>query len=113
MTDDGDEPVSLSTIGLVAGIVGAAGSLAGTGLALSKGGPNLPTVKPPPPPPAPPPAPPALPPPPTATEAGEAVGKERRKRASRFGISDTLLASPLGGGSDLRVPGQSRSLLGG
>jgi hypothetical protein len=73
--------------------------------------PPVPTPPPPPPTPAPPPPPPApapLPPPP-ATVAEGGLDPERRKRASRFGVADTLLVSPLGG----QDRAGSRSLLGG
>jgi hypothetical protein len=98
----------------IAAIVGAAGSLAGTGVALSKKGPKLPTIEAPlaPAPPPPPPAP--LPPAPTETDVDDATTRERRKRTGRYGISSTLLASPLGnptGGSG--VAGSGRTLLGG
>jgi hypothetical protein len=98
---------------IIAG-VGLAASLASTGLALSRGGPDLPPVpkpvKPPAPPALPPPA--ALPPPPSETEAGEAVARERRKRATRFGISQTILTNPLGGTGSGAAPG-TKTLLGG
>jgi hypothetical protein len=98
----------------IGALVGAAASLAGTGAALSKKGPKLPPVEAPlaPPPPPPPPAP--LPPAPTETEVDAATTRERRRRAGRYGISSTLLASPLGnptGGSGVTSGG--RTLLGG
>jgi hypothetical protein len=98
----------------IAAIVGAAGTLAGTGVALSKKGPKLPKITAPPAPPPPPPPPAPLPPAPTETEVDEAVTRERRKRAGRYGISSTLLASPLGnptGSSGVTSGG--RTLLGG
>lgn len=100
-----------ATTAIIASAITAATGLATTGLALSKGSPDFPDVKPPPPPPAPPPAPAPLPPAPTETEAGEGVAAERRKRQTRFSVADTLLTSPLGPGG---VPGGGgRSLLGG
>jgi hypothetical protein len=104
MTEDGDEPTTALLIGSA---VAAVGGLATTGVALAQGGPNLPDVPKPPPPPKPPPAPAPLPP--QATEQG--LDPEKRKRASRFSVSDTLLTNPLGGGG---TPGtMSKSLLGG
>lgn len=97
----------------IAAIVGLVGSLASTGVALSKGGPDLPKVQPPVKPPAPPALapPPPLPPPPSETEAGEAVASERRKRQARFGISQTILTSPLGSSGSTQAGG--KTLLGG
>lgn len=99
----------------VAAIVGAAAAVAGATHTIVKGSPDLPDIPPPaPPPPAPPP--PATPPPLAAeTTAGDAVGDEKRRREKRFGVQQTLLASPLGGGTDLpRGTGAAgRSLLGG
>lgn len=109
MTDDGDEPITALTIAAAAGV---ATSLASTGLALSKGGPNLPKAKPPAPPPAVPPPPAPVPPAPTLTEADEGVARERRKRQTRFGVAETIIASPLGGGAGTPVGG-GRTLLGG
>lgn len=94
----------------IAAIVGVAASVATTSYTLAQGSPALPPVvtpKPPPPPPAVPPPPPK---PPTDTQAGEGIAEDRRKRAGRFGIADTLLTSPLGGGRDTPP---NRSLLGG
>jgi hypothetical protein len=106
--------IGVETAALIAAAVGAAGGLAGTGAALSKKGPKLPKIEAPlaPPPPPPPPAP--LPPAPTETDVDEAATRERRKRTGRYGISSTLLASPLGnptGGSGVTSGG--RTLLGG
>jgi hypothetical protein len=102
------------TSAIIAG-VGLAASLATTGLALAKGGPDLPKVPPPVKPPAPPaiPPPPPLPPPPSETEAGAAVATERRKRQQRFGISNTLLTSPLGGSGSSGSATEGKTLLGG
>lgn len=111
MTDDGDEPATLSTLATIAAITGAAGTAASTGLALSKGGGGMPKL---PPPKAPPPAPPPpAPAPPAAldTQAEAAVGKDRRKRQTRYGLANTLLASPLGGSSGAGTP--TATLLGG
>lgn len=82
--------------GAIAAIVTAAAGAASTGLAISKGSPSLPEVKPAtPPPPAPPP--PAAPPPaPTQTQADEAPAQAKRRRALAYGVEDTLLVSPLG-----------------
>lgn len=100
-------------LGAIAAIVGAVATVAGTAATLaSGGGPDLPPVPKPKPPPAVPPPPATPPPPPTDTQAGEAVGEDRRKRATRFGVANTLLTSPLGGGADLTRPG-GKSLLGG
>lgn len=107
MTDDGEEP---TTATLIAGIVGAAATLAGTAKVLSTGAPDLPPVPKPTPPPLPATTPPPLPPPPTETQAGAAVGEQKRKRAQRFSVQDTLLASPLGA-SGGTTP--ARTLLGG
>jgi hypothetical protein len=82
-----------------AAIVGAAGTATTTGLALSKGSPSLP--KPPPPPAAPPPPPPppaAAPPFAPDTEAGDPQAKAKRRREQSYGIEQTMLSSPLGGG---------------
>lgn len=99
-------------IAAIAGIITAVAAVAGTAATLASGGPDLPPVPKPKPPPAVPPPPATPPPPPTDTQAGEAVGEERRKRATRFGVANTLLTSPLGGGADLTRPG-GKSLLGG
>ena len=98
----------------IAAIVGLVGSLASTGVALSKGGPDLPPVQPPAKPPAPPavPPPPPVPPPPSETEAGEAVATERRKRQARFGVQQTILTSPLGSSGSGTQTG-TKTLLGG
>jgi hypothetical protein len=94
--------------------VGVATALASTGYALSKGGPDLPPAPPPPAAPPPPKPAPPLPTPPIEADAEQGVGQERRKRAQRFGVESTLLASPLGGGSDLPGRGGTgKSLLGG
>ncbi len=95
----------------IAAIAGLVISGAMTGYELSKGTPDLPAVIPPKPPPAPPAIPPPPPPPPTDTQAGQGVADNRRKQAARFGVQDTLLASPLG--STGRDTTQSKSLLGG
>lgn len=102
----------VATSAIIAG-VGLALGLAQTGLALSKGAPNYPKPQPPPPPPPPPPIPkPAiLPEPPVDADAGKAVAGERRKRAQRFGVAQTLISSPLGGVSGAQPGG--KSLLGG
>ena len=102
--------VSIPTIGLILAGISTATGIATTASALSKGAPDLPTVQPALPPPAPPPVPDAPPMGPTETAAGEAVGKERRKRAARFGIEQTLL-SPLGASGGVARAG--RTLLGG
>ena len=104
--------VGVVTSAIIAG-VGLAASLATTGLALSKGAPNYPKPPPPVPPPPPPPIPkPAiLPEPPKEVEADRAVAGERRKRAQRFGVAQTLISSPLGGVSGAQPGG--KSLLGG
>ena len=111
MSDDGDDPVTLGTIGTVVAGVSAATGLATTGLALSKGSPSLPPVKAPLPPPAPPGAPPFLPPAPTDTQAQDAVGEEKRKRQQGFGVAETLLVSPLGAGGAGKPA--TKTLLGG
>lgn len=99
---------TLALIGTIIAGVGAATGVATTAHALSKGSPDLPDVDVTPPlPPAPPPVPAEPPPMAAETVVGEAVGKEKRKRASRFGVQQTLL-SPLGG-----TGGLGRSLLGG
>lgn len=98
---------------ITAGIV-AAVAIGTTAYAASQGGPTLPKIPPPVAPPPVPPPPAAAPPPPTETEAGAEVGEERRKRQQRFGVRQTLLTSPLGGGTDTpTVSMGSRSLLGG
>lgn len=103
---------TLLAIGLIASAAATAGSVA---YQASQGTPSLPDVKAPLPPPAPPPVPQPVPPPAIESQAGEGVARERRRRAQRFGIAQTLLASPLGGGADLQVGGttRGRSLLGG
>lgn len=97
---------------IIAG-VGLAVGLASTGAALAKGSPDLPKVPPPAKPPSPPALapPPPIPPPPSETQADEAVAGERRKQQRRFGISQTLLVSPLGGAGGTQ-PG-AKTLLGG
>jgi hypothetical protein len=99
--------LELPTIALIASLVGTVGSTVATGVALSKGAPDLPPLAPPPPPPPPPPTPLPVKPPPPDLE----VDPDRRKRTSRFGISDTLLANPLG--SEPRTATGGKSLLGG
>jgi hypothetical protein len=96
-----------------AALAGLALSVGTTVHSLAKGGPDLPDVPKPVKPPAPPAlAPPApLPPPPSETEAGEAVASERRKRQARFGVSQTILTSPLGSGGSTQTG--SKTLLGG
>lgn len=95
---------------VIAAIVGTALSVGSTAYSLSKGGPDLPEA---PKPPAPPPAPPPVEePPPPPVETQEAVGEERRRRAKRFGVAQTLLTDPLGGGEAGRMP-RGSSLLGG
>lgn len=98
----------------IAAIAGLALSVAGTAYQATQGAPDLPEVKPPLPPPAPPPTPQPVPPPLTETQVGEGVARERRRRQQRFGVQQTLLSSPLGGGADLRAGSTAgRSLLGG
>lgn len=104
--------IGTSTLAAVAAAVSAAAGAAGTGLALSRGGPSMPKL--PPPPKAPPPAPPPpVPAPPAAldTQAAEAVGQDKRKRQTRYGLANTLLSSPLGGSSGAARP--TSTLLGG
>jgi hypothetical protein len=103
--------MGLETAALIAVIAGAAASVGTTAYAASKGGPNLPTPKQPLPPPAVPPPPAQVPAAPTETEAGEAVARERRKRIGRFGVEQTMLTTPLGGGR--ATGGSAGSLLGG
>lgn len=98
------------TAAIVAG-VGLAASVGTTAYSLAQGTPNLPEVKPPPPPPPPPKPPPPPPTPPTETDAGAGIADERRRRAQRFSVADTLLSSPLG--SSGRDAPQTKSLLGG
>lgn len=98
----------------IAALVAAAATVGTTAYTVSQGSPALPEVKPPLPPPAAPPPPAALPPPPSETEAGEGIAKERRKRALRYGVEQTLLTSPLGNPTPNTTSGVStRSLLGG
>ena len=110
-----DRGLGVAITSAIIAAVGVATSLATTGYALSKGSPDLPKVEPPKPPPPPPPPPEAPPPPPPDTAGDEGVAQERRKRAARFGVAQTLLTSPLGGGADLPTAGGpgTKSLLGG
>lgn len=57
---------------------------------------NRPKIKPPLPPPAAPPPPPDAPPVPTELEAQAGIGNEKKRRQARFGVRQTILASPLG-----------------
>jgi hypothetical protein len=99
--------MGLETALLVGAIASATLGVGTTAYSLAQGGPNLPDVPKPPPPPKPPPAPAPLPP--VTTEQG--LDPEKRKRASRFGVADTLLTNPLGGGGTSGT--MSKSLLGG
>jgi hypothetical protein len=104
--------LSASTVlGILAGVSAASG-LATTGAALAKGGPKLPKVPRPTPPPAVPPPPAPPPPAPTMTEADAGVDRERRRRQTRYGVSSTILSSPLGSGTTSPLTG-GRTLLGG
>jgi hypothetical protein len=103
--------MGLETAAAVAAIASTALAATSTGIALSKGGAKMPPIPAKPPaPPTPPPAPP-LPPAPTATETEEVVGRDKRKQTQRFGVAQTLLASPLGGAS--APAGGGQTLLGG
>jgi hypothetical protein len=97
----------------IAGIVGAAATTAGAAATIKRGSKGPPELPPPPAPPPPAPPPPA-PPPPAALDTGAeaVVGEDKRKRASRYKVADTLLVSPLGQGS-MGSPGTGRTVLGG
>jgi hypothetical protein len=97
----------------IAAIIGGAAASAGAAASIKRGSKGPPELPPPPAPPPPAPPPPA-PPPPAALDTGAetAVGEDRRKRASRYKVSDTLLVSPLGQGS-MGAPGTGRTVLGG
>ena len=101
---------STATIIAAAAIVAAAATQ--TGLALSQGSPAPPKPAAATPPPSPPPTD-TPPPPPTDTPATEDVGTHRRKRGLQFGVQETLLTSPLGGGTEMPQAPRTRSLLGG
>lgn len=103
--------MGLETAALIASLAGTAVGAAGTGYALSKGSPSLPDVKPPPPPPPVPPPPAAAPPPPTETEVDQGVAKAKRRRATAYGVEQTLLTSPIGNPNPGATSG--RTLLGG
>jgi len=101
----------------IATIVGVALAAGTTAYSLSQGTPSLPTVNPPQNPPAPPPPPAPAAPPPTTADTGTVLADDRKARARRFGVQETLLTSPLGGGGRRNdgapVPSAGRSILGG
>jgi hypothetical protein len=102
----------MAAFSAIAAAVAAAAAAASTGLALSqatKGTPKLPPA-PLPPPPAPPP--PAAPPPfAPETPQEEPQAKAKRRREQGYGVEQTLLTSPLGGGQMPR-PGAKTLLWG-
>ena len=99
--------------GTIASVVAAAAAAASAGYTISQGSPSIPKLPPPPRPPPPVPPPPSAPPPPTTdTEVDEAPAKAKRRRATAFGLEQTLLTSPLGSPNPGAV-GTGRTLLGG
>jgi hypothetical protein len=101
-----------STLGTAALIAALTGTAASTGMAIkqaTKGMPPLPKAPIPPPPPPPPAA--AAPPFAPDTAQGEPQARAKRRREQSYGVEQTILTSPIGGGQVPRAG--SKTILGG